>query len=485
MIWKKSAFSYLPWIIYTAFTGIGLVVSLAGFCAGAGLPAMTGFVISAVLFVAGLVLSWLFDEKISIKQWERSERTARIMLMAEGVIMVLLLAAGLVLRIMGLAHAAQDSAYFAYAKIAQGQTLPRLVHGMEYLYLELLHGLFFLVGNKLTAAYWLQILLQLFAVVLLYFAVRKLAGVLPACSMLAFVALSPGMQSEALTLSPRMFYLLLYALVLCFLSFLLMNHIQAGKAWLIVGILGGILIYLDILGMTLILFLAGIFWVKPLEEEGKPGGGAQKGKQFFSGLSGMALGLLESLIVDSFASGKAIDRIVMAVLGLYEPDLPSLAVAAPVTGAGMETVILLGVLSLGIFSFRCNSMTDEGAVFILASLAVALLWCFGMTTPEMDGRLMLYLFLTVLAGIGIQNFVKRRQLQEVTEERPKEDEEQQNVQAASEKNEKGGEVVTVNVDGETREVKLLHNPLPVPKKHVRKALDYDIEVADDDDYDIK
>ena len=36
-----------------------------------------------------------------------------------------------------------------------------------------------------------------------------------------------------------------------------------------------------------------------------------------------------------------------------------------------------------------------------------------------------------------------------------------------------------------RRVALLDNPLPVPKKHVTSVMDYDYEVSDDDDYDIK
>ena len=38
---------------------------------------------------------------------------------------------------------------------------------------------------------------------------------------------------------------------------------------------------------------------------------------------------------------------------------------------------------------------------------------------------------------------------------------------------------------EEKKVTLLDNPLPVPKKHVTSVMDYDYEVSDDDDYDIK
>jgi hypothetical protein len=42
----------------------------------------------------------------------------------------------------------------------------------------------------------------------------------------------------------------------------------------------------------------------------------------------------------------------------------------------------------------------------------------------------------------------------------------------------------VNVDGKDRQIKLLDNPLTLPKKKEHKTMDYDYEVSDDDDFDI-
>jgi len=39
-------------------------------------------------------------------------------------------------------------------------------------------------------------------------------------------------------------------------------------------------------------------------------------------------------------------------------------------------------------------------------------------------------------------------------------------------------------DEKKPEIDYIENPLPGPKKHVAKSMDYDIEVSDDDDYDI-
>ena len=48
-----------------------------------------------------------------------------------------------------------------------------------------------------------------------------------------------------------------------------------------------------------------------------------------------------------------------------------------------------------------------------------------------------------------------------------------------------GKVITVSEsDGSSREIKLLDNPLKLPPKHEHKVLDYDIDITDDDDFDI-
>jgi hypothetical protein len=35
-----------------------------------------------------------------------------------------------------------------------------------------------------------------------------------------------------------------------------------------------------------------------------------------------------------------------------------------------------------------------------------------------------------------------------------------------------------------KEIQYIENPLPVPKRHTKKELEYDIEVSDEDDYDV-
>ena len=44
-------------------------------------------------------------------------------------------------------------------------------------------------------------------------------------------------------------------------------------------------------------------------------------------------------------------------------------------------------------------------------------------------------------------------------------------------------VVEEEVPLEEKPVQYLHNPLPVPKKHVKRVADYKVNVVEDDDFD--
>ena len=74
--------------------------------------------------------------------------------MVEGILTVLLVAAGIVLRIreiqlMDLDVAAED-VWFDTVRVTTQTQIPQVVHGAVYLYLQILHGLLLLLGNKIT-----------------------------------------------------------------------------------------------------------------------------------------------------------------------------------------------------------------------------------------------------------------------------------------------------------------------------------------------
>ena len=98
----------------------------------------------------------------------------------------------------------------------------------------------------------------------------------------------------------------------------------------------------------------------------------------------------------------------------------------------------------------------------------------GITTVNMDGSYLFHVLLAVLASVSVTEMFAK------TDVRKSEyDEEIENVETKEEK-----------------KIEYIENPLPLPKKHVRKTMDYafvpeadqmkyDIAVSDSDDYDLK
>ena len=117
-----------------------------------------------------------------------------------------------------------------------------------------------------------------------------------------------------------------------------------------------------------------------------------------------------------------------------------------------------------------------------------------MLSEDMPGFTLLYLLLAVAAGAGVQAILpyEMESLQEVKMMQP---ETVEAVFASDKAKKRRLNIQDLEYDDlpeETSTVQFIENPLPVPKKHVPKVLDYklgddvgdyDYPVADDDDFD--
>lgn len=128
--------------------------------------------------------------------------------------MVLLLVAGIALRVFGMGSIEPESVYFDLAKVAEGQEIPRMAYGAAYVYIQLLHLLFRVFGNIFEAAIWLQIVLQMIAGSFVYSGIRKTAGTVSAIIALGVLMLSPWGIKQALLLSPECLLFLIFSLTL-------------------------------------------------------------------------------------------------------------------------------------------------------------------------------------------------------------------------------------------------------------------------------
>lgn len=478
MSWKKNIFSYLMWILYSLFTGLILVCLAGAVCAGTGISIYAGVLAAAVYLAALGGFIFLLRRLQPEKFWETKTKALAAV---EALAAVALLAAGLLLRFRNVGQSGQESIYFEAARIEAGQAVPQASHGAVFFYLQFLRFTLAFLGNKYFVGVGLQVFLLMAASLMLYFVLRRLAGRICAIVVLAFCMCAPYVVERSLKLSPEMLYFLLFVLA----AAVIMLFAHKGPAGgLFSGIIAAILVYLDVSGLMLLLLAAGAVFSYENKDE-SPG---RKAAWILCFLGGTAAGFAAYAFADSCLSGKSFQGVVRAWYRLYAPGAFRLPVTGGETGAlYWEALILAGLMAFGIFSFWLSRHRDRLSIFAAGAGLVILGMCFGIFTEEMPGSLLLYLLMVLLAGIGLGGcftgedmILKMRKEREAPGSGIQEELEIREAPDVWEEPEVREAPVPV-----TQKVQLIDNPLPLPKKHQKRVLDYhleDTEEAEEFDY---
>lgn len=516
MSWKKNTVSYLIWFMYTVAVS-GLLAGMAGVvCVRKGAAVYWG-ILAAVIVLLGSGNLVLFLHRFAGKISSFAAKNRKMLYALEAVLAAAFFVIGIFFRIEEMDGAFRPSAYYEAAKVAQGQRIPQIVHGAVYLYVHLLHAAYLLLGNYFSAGLWVQILLQLTAVLLFYFTVRRLFGSVAALVVLGFCTLGTYMVGNALVLSPdSLFFLLLSGAA----ALLTARH---GKKLIPVlffpaGILAAFCAYMDVMG-TMLLFLAGAVIFNCRREEAAS---SKKVPAVLFCLLGAVSGFFAACGMDAFLSGKSFTGVLEAWALLYRPQAFRLPVTGRPGGGEWEGMFLLAVMTAGIFSFWCDKKEEQLSPFVLGAACILTAACFGIFTAEMPGGLFLYLSAVLCAGTGLgQCFAvpaaeKAEQYVGQGDDGKMEDKRRGTAafKAESQEAENGkmsGEISGAQKTSDTKTnyeqtweedgsepgapVQYIKNPLPLPKKHRKRVLDYpernysekddfDHPVSEDDDFDI-
>lgn len=399
MSWKKNAFSCLMWAAYLLIVGTAMVFTGRVICDSFGMGGYFEIIIPAgYLLFAGILVFALHWTAVRLNVGIRSPGEGFAWM--EGALVLALFAAGIFLRTSRFCSEPftgfEESMYLKLAHVsADGQGLPQFSHGAVYFYLWALRLCFLLLGNKAAAAVWMQIILQMLGALLLYLSLRKMAGRVPSVVSVAFFMLTPYMVEKSLVLSPDMLYLLLFSSVLLFVS-RGVKHVFGLGFWLVSGMAAALLCYLDLAGFLLLPLMLGVILIRRPGEE----------KKIADGIAGVLIGFLAGacvcILADAFGSGKPALGILRAWAELYRGKGLQLSV----TISGFDTVwmitLLLCFMAWGVFGFWCSKGADRFTAWTFCLCAGILMQCLGMYTEEMDGLVYIFLFSTVLAGLGIK-----------------------------------------------------------------------------------
>ncbi|MBD5485331.1 MAG: hypothetical protein HDR18_07400 [Lachnospiraceae bacterium] len=523
MTYRKTWFSYVLWILYTALCIISLVVLAGGVWTAylAGIPYGREFPDPVVSPLAGvndniLILLGLLIIPITVllywtirglsgvirKNCTWKERTLRIW---ECVVVLLILAGGVFLRIMYAKYAmpavnnewglqVSGLEYYNMAIAAGGNVTSNALNGISYLYVLCLSVVLSFLGHKVEAAIILQIVLQIVGMLLAYVVTRKSAGRLPACVVLLYMTCSRCCLKMLVCFGPECLFFVLYMtgmlVMVNFIQSYCDNHLNKPAAFFgaaVIGAVIGLLACIELSAAPLMLMIVAVATGRKKRQEAAPVHNS-------AGISAVVIGItIVAYVVMLFAA---------TYFGLYGAEFNirnvklwyQYSAAFNNLNPYLYDIYLIGLLiipaSFLVLEFFRSGREQNYMLWILLCIIVAPTpmaaiggWQFGL--------LSLYIW-AVLAGLGIQNCIfggKAEDVQTVIE----------NINASDEQGEEDGPTKELHApEGGTEESKkprYIENPLPLPKKHVKKEMDYqypieekdmkyDVNVPDHDDFDI-
>lgn len=538
------------------------------FCGDRNLPSYCGAVF-AVILTAALGGAAFLLHRLAPKMTAYAKIRKKACFAAEVLSLNVLLVLGAVFRVAAFRGVEEAAVYYEMAEVTMGQDVPQIAHGAVHVYVWMLHLVFLFLGNHFVLGIVLQIVFQGIAVLLLYYLIRKYVGSIAALVTAGFFTCAPYMVRGGLIMSPDIMYLCLLAAAGAVTAACCSHGIGDGDGtaggksrllfFLLAGIVGAVMAYLDVAGALLLLFSIGMVFCDQNAGRQNVGLGRQLsglGRKTLSCLFcalGFVFGFAGCAVADSLVSGKSFASVLQVWFQLYQTKDFQLPAVVGMPDSRGESLVLIGLMTLGIYSFWFERKRERLTMYMSASCAVIFAGCFGIFTPEMPGTLFLYLLFVIMAGIGLQQcfsggeavrtqpvqaegavqeaaapfetVVEKKQKESMMQKESKkrkdrkhpedledpeirEDQENRERQEIRKKQDdmknsenqigEGRQEVQEQTENkpdvladkdsaekkEKKEIRYLDNPLPLPKKHEKKVLDFDYPVADDDDFDI-
>lgn len=507
MIYKRTWLSSLLWVVYTCAAGTLLAIYTVLFWKN---EIGTGTVYHMIAFVAlvlVLVIScYLLINKVALKLRNKYEISRRTALILEIIAVFCICFAGLIYRIELYMHygmrSMEATEHYLAASGSIGEYAEIILHGASYLYILCLS---FVLPFFEDAAVWLQIFIQTATLLLAYFTVKKMAGKIAACITMLMLAVSSVYVNQIFITSPEGLFFALYLIGMLTVGGYVksychnrLNAVTAICGAVFSGIVIGTLTYLDAVSVTLFVLLPGLITgvCKINEDE-------EKSKTFtkqFSilllilAVSTAVLTVMGAFALDAYASRLAYREVVEAWIELYMSYLR--IDYMPSESYLIECSVQIIIAVFLVISYWNTEKTQNASPWIVLMLLIA-------PTPLARIGVLPYQVFSIfiwsaLAGIGLQQCCVSddKHTAEITGA-----EETQKIAEAADTSAVAAIAGIPEQSAESQsnapapKPRFIENPLPLPKKHVRKEIDFqyevpedkmkfDVDIKDGDDFDI-
>ena len=432
-----------------------------------------------------------------------------------------------------------DTSYYDVASNAMlFSDLPNVTN-LGRIYIEILHFIFQFIGNKFFAGLILQLIIQFATMFFLFFSLKNLLNKVVAWVALLLYCFLPGSFMGVTYLTPDCILTFLICTGLFFLSLLLSsNENRSDKAfnvpgyilsYLSFGLFSGLIVYLDIIGLVFI-FIA-ILSLILLRKKDAQFGLEKPLLQIVIYASGCVLSFLGFEFLQSFMDKMSFTDTLSAFTANFIP-LNGFNLTLLCPHYGFYDVLILYVLSGSWFVTFMKSKQDKAFPYVMLIVFCVVFKFLSLNTGDYQALISFcWIAVSAIGVTNIQAFLEEKQAElnktdAVSKQR--EDKNTVNMQNGSNKRNSGvnsypdrsnedsvpvlraytkpdsnlKEQSNTNTDSEAKATpvekklpeppqsfarpRMLKNPLPGPKPHVPKEMNYDyVPKANEMDYDLK
>ncbi len=468
MSWKRTKLSYVLWMILVVMTCVVGYYATFGFCVQFGLQGTVILgIFAGVLLFGGLFSVLAFRLK---QKWNGKAGEGKLLYLLLEILFFLAIAGcGIFLRLKYLSNA-QPGALYQLSTIRLGETVPENFAGAEDVYVRILHGICFWFGNTPYFCIRFQLILNVLAGITWFFAVRKLAGRLPALVFAGFYFLHQFVAYGAVVLSAESLIFLVYGVGLLLVGTYLKNNKHAIWLSILTGIVIGVAGYFDVFCFTLLIMACSVWHLDDKKE------------RWISMLllfPSCALGFFASIFVKSLTAGKGFVAVLSHWGQCFRPKTILTTQLNDYFWFSFEgywgtwlSVACVICLTIVIFAFLMKNGREKLSPWVgilVATLAMVVFQVnsiyYYLQTGDManrvmdvpfDGTLLFLSCLFVLAGIGVEaifadqeEVAKEQEIAEKAKEKEAEGDSKepaQSVDDSSEEKTEDGELEVIEID---------------------------------------
>lgn len=485
MTYRKTWFSYVLWVAYAGLCV--MLLSYTGYHIYAGYVALPLARLGALIVFPMLVCVYLALRLSSQAIRKRHSVSLHTRTMLEAAVVSVSFVFGLLYRLRVLLYATYDAAtiesitndHYARALIRIGEEFEPMAHGLSQLYVLCLSVFFSFLGNGVISAMLFQITLQMLAMLLAFRVAKKTARRLPACVVLLSLAFSDVFVGKITVIDPECLYLALYLIgLLAMLSFI-KAYLAGGSVWsrvfgaVFTGMFIGVLLYLDLWSATLLFFLAGLF----IGKKEKADSVFRRFLYSFMTIVSCAVGFFGVIGADASVSHVSMERSLTVWTAPYLNIRRNGFYFGMISENSLFWAVLVMLAAFLVFEFVRGGREQNYTLwlFVCVLFTPVLLMDLNWTGYE---SILLFLW-SMMAGLGVKNCILSGQAELIQE-----------IKAVTEMAEK-----SMTAAQPQEKPRYIENPLPVPKKHIKREMDYDheipeeamhfdVEIAEGDDFEI-